>query len=96
MFNIIDKKEKNKDVDKISNIVQNNSQYYDRNFKNSGKKIGEGTFGIVFFGFYVEKNFPVAIKCLKINKKNEKSFQKEVNFLNELKDEKYFPKFYYS
>lgn len=73
-------------------FVLNHSKY-----KAFQVKIGEGTFGNVYYGINLENSNPFAIKEFKGTKKeNYSSYEKEVNFIKEFKNEKFFPKFFYS
>ena len=71
------------------------SQSKDEKFKIINSELGEGTFGSVYAGVKGHNNIPIAIKFFKNEKTDFKSFNKEVCFLEELKEEKYFPKIFY-
>ena len=58
--------------------------------------MGEGSFGMVYFGINNKLNYSVAIKYFKEEKENIKLFTNEVFFLNEFKNEDFFPKIFYS
>lgn len=76
----------------INDSIFNHSKY-----KAFQVKIGEGTFGNVFYGINLENSNPFAIKIFKDRKKeNHSSFQKELNFIQEFRNEKFFPKLFYS
>ena len=76
------------------NNTQLNSRIKEK-YKLTKTEIGKGCFGKVYIGLNNSNNKPVAMKFLN-EKVNLKSFNKEVNFLKELGDEKYFPKIFYS
>ena len=86
--------ERNDNIDRI-NIFRENKDLTGK-FEITNKFIGKGTFGVVYFGFDLEKGIPIAIKCIKNNKENINNFSKEVNFLNELKEENFFPIIFYA
>ena len=65
-------------------------------FEITNKSIGKGTFGVVYFGINLEKHIPIAIKCMRAEKANLNNFSKEINILNTLKEEKLFPRIFYS
>ena len=71
------------------------SQGIEEKFKIINSELGEGTFGTVFAGLKGKNNIPVAIKFFKDEKTDLKSFSKEICFLEELKEEKYFPRIFY-
>ncbi len=80
-----------------NDINDNNILFSSSNFKSINKKIGEGTFGVVYFGISLRnKNFPVAIKIIKKSNIKFQNFENEVNILKELENEIYFPKHLYS
>lgn len=77
-------------------ISSNNFIIGSNDYKNNNIKIGEGTFGIVYYGTIIENNIPVAIKIIKTGKENLLKFENETQALMELSKELFFPKYYYS
>lgn len=71
------------------------SRGIEEKFKIINSELGEGTFGTVYAGLKGKNNIPVAIKFFKNEKTDLKSFSKEICFLEELKEEKYFPRIFY-
>jgi len=78
------------------NEISEDFTFYSPQYKSINKKIGEGTFGSVYFGITLKNNYYVAIKKIKNENITIASFQNEVNMLKELNNETYFPKFFYS
>ena len=59
-------------------------------------KIGEGTFGNVFYGINLENSIPFAVKIFKNKKYNDSSFRREINNIELFRNQKFFTKIYYS
>lgn len=58
-------------------------------------KIGEGSFGKVFYGINHKNSFPLALKFFKNNNYDFYLFKREIDYITIFKDQKFFPKIYY-
>ena len=78
------------------NDISEDFTFYSEHYKTLNKKIGEGTFGSVYFGITLNNNYLVAIKKIKNENIKIEAFQNEVNIIKELNNEICFAKYFYS
>jgi serine/threonine protein kinase/DNA-directed RNA polymerase subunit RPC12/RpoP len=91
------KKEMGQENQKINkNEISEDFTFYSQQYKAINKKIGEGTFGSVYFGIALKSNNYVAIKKIKNENIKIAGFQNEVDILKELNNEICFSKYFYS